>query len=97
MCKDLRQEPALFVQEKLDVGGGVMHQWGWEWQEEQGVQARPLPSPIFPTFQPLKAPVMLWDESSFPNTSRSVSSSKTVKVRDLDGQGLTSSGWAGGP
>ncbi|XP_046499926.1 4F2 cell-surface antigen heavy chain isoform X2 [Equus quagga] len=43
-----------------------------------------------PPGQPLKAPVMLWDESSFPNTSRSVSSSKTVKAQSQDPGSLLS-------
>lgn len=40
----------------------------------------------FPALQPVKAPVMLWDESSSLNTSGSVSSNMTVKVRVSDGR-----------
>ncbi|XP_070344133.1 amino acid transporter heavy chain SLC3A2 isoform X2 [Equus asinus] len=43
-----------------------------------------------PPGQPLKAPVMLWDESSFPNTSRSVNSDKTVKAQSQDPGSLLS-------
>lgn len=56
---------------------------------------RPFPSPVFSAFQPAKAPFMLWDESSFPNTSGPGSSNMTVKVRVLGGPGPLS-GWAGG-
>ena len=35
---------------------------------------------------------MLWDESSFPNTSGPVNTTMTVKVRVLDGQGLIGKG-----
>lgn len=49
-----------------------------------------------PSFQPVTAPVMLWDESSVLNASGPVSSNLTVKVRVLAGQGLASRGWPGG-
>lgn len=53
-----------------------------------GSRRRPLPSPVSPALQPAKAPVMLWDESSLPNSPGSVLSNMTVKVRVLDGRGL---------
>lgn len=46
---------------------------------------RPFLSPIFSAFQPVEAPVMLWDESSFPDIPGAVSANMTVKVRVLDG------------
>ena len=36
---------------------------------------------------------MLWDESSFPNTSASINISMTVKVSVFHGQGLIVKGW----
>lgn len=56
---------------------------------------RPFPSPVSPAFQPMKAPFMLWDESSF-NTSGAISSNMSVKVRVLSEQGLAGRGWPGG-
>lgn len=56
---------------------------------------RPFPSPVSPAFQPMKAPFMPWDESSF-NTSGSRSSNMSVKVRVLSERGLASRGWPGG-
>lgn len=53
-----------------------------------GSRPRPLPSPVSPALQPAKAPVMLWDESSLPNSPGSVLSNMTVKVRVSDGRGL---------
>ena len=50
-------------------------------------------SPLLPGFQPVKAPVMLWDESSFPNTSASINISMTVKVSVFHRQGLIVKGW----
>lgn len=64
--------------------------------EGVGEWARPSPSPLFPAFQPVKAPVMLWNESCSLNTSGPISSNMTVKVRVLNGQGLTSRGEPGG-
>lgn len=65
----------------LEMRGGVGEQLGF------------FQSPLLPGFQPAKAPVMLWDESSFPNTSASRNISMTVKVSVFHGQGLIIKGW----
>ena len=58
-----------------------------------GEQSGFFQSPLFPGFQPMKAPVMLWDESSFPNNSASINISMTVKVSVYHGEGLMGKGW----
>lgn len=57
---------------------------------------RPFPNPVFLAFQPVKAPIMPWDESSFPDTSEPGSNNMTVKVRVWGGPDLLGRGWAGG-
>lgn len=52
--------------------------------DEIGLEGAGLPG------QPVKAPVMLWDESSFPNTSASINISMTVKGQSEDRNSLLS-------
>lgn len=52
--------------------------------DEIGLEGAGLPG------QPVKAPVMLWDESSFPNTSASINISMTVKGQSEDPKSLLS-------
>ncbi|XP_017515726.3 amino acid transporter heavy chain SLC3A2 [Manis javanica] len=52
--------------------------------DEIGLEAATLPG------QPAKAPAMLWDESSFPNTSGPVSANMTVKGQNGDPVSLLS-------
>uniref|UniRef100_A0A2K6SD58 Solute carrier family 3 member 2 n=1 Tax=Saimiri boliviensis boliviensis TaxID=39432 RepID=A0A2K6SD58_SAIBB len=46
--------------------------------------------PIFSAFQPVEAPVMLWDESNFPSISAAVSANMTVKGQSEDPGSLLS-------
>nr|CAI9690747.1 unnamed protein product [Rangifer tarandus platyrhynchus] len=50
--------------------------------DEIGLEGAGLPG------QPMKAPVMLWDESSFPNNSASINISMTVKGQSEDPNSL---------